>query len=351
MTADLSANIRTRALELGYADCGIIGLEEVAGYAGQLDRRIGDFPDDRMFLERFTGLADPRQKFPWARSIVVGIRNQGVYKIPARLRGHIGKSFLLDARRRPDTDEYAAGDAFQAYLESLGLRVAAEREFGLVPLRLAGEKAGLGRIRRNNFFYAAGGSAIWLEAWLIDRELELKAADPPKPCPENCDKCLTACPTASLSKPFSMRPTRCVAFLTTLTRVSGIDTWVDHPCAEALGGWVYGCDACQDACPFNARAWREERDFPGLAELGETLDLARIPDLDHEYLRRELTPKFWYLPEDRAWQWKVNALNAMKNQYEPEYRAPIQRALHDADERVRAMAAWAEKSLREQGRF
>lgn len=173
---NLALEIKSKALTLGYENCGIIKVEEMADYTGQLNQRIEDLPADRPFLERFRALAEPDENYPWARSIVVLVRNIGIYKTPDHLSGHIAKSFLVDSRRDPRAKEHQASLEFEKYLTGLGLKTVTGRDYGLTALRLAAERAGLGRIRRNNFFYTETGSYIWIEAWLIDRALELKGS-------------------------------------------------------------------------------------------------------------------------------------------------------------------------------
>jgi epoxyqueuosine reductase len=94
--------------------------------------------------------------------------------------------------------------AFDAYLLSLNLKIETEREFGITALRWAAYKAGLGTIRKNNFFYTDNGSWVYLEAWLTDAEMELKHENDQKPCPPECNKCIASCPTKSLCEPYTM---------------------------------------------------------------------------------------------------------------------------------------------------
>jgi epoxyqueuosine reductase len=115
---------------------------------------------------------------------------------------------------------------------------------------------------------------------------------------------------------------------------------VDHPLSAAAGQWIYGCDLCQTACPFNKGKWSEDLEFPGLAELSRHLEPGRIVGLSYGFIRSALAPKFWYLTADRDWQWKANALNAMKNGWSPGLRPALDRALADERAEVRRMAAW-----------
>ena len=93
--------------------------------------------------------------------------------MPEYLRGLIAKHYLFDGRYEPRSAEYQAVFAMEDYLNSLGLKTASERLFGIVGLRNAAMKAGLGVIRNNNFFYTESGSWVNLVTWLTDRDMTL----------------------------------------------------------------------------------------------------------------------------------------------------------------------------------
>jgi len=64
-----------------------------------------------------------------------------------------------------------------------------------------------------------------------------------------CTKCLTNCPTDAFDGPFKLKAGRCIAYLTIENK-----GWIARELREKIGDWVFGCDVCQDVCPFNARA-------------------------------------------------------------------------------------------------
>ena len=331
---DKAHMIVERARELGYDSCGIIPIGEVGGYADRLTERIERSPADAENYKGFYRFARPQEAFPWAKSIIVCARRYGKYRIPPHLQGVIAKYYLVDGRRDENSPDYKASVAFEGYLESLGLRLASERSFGLTALRWAAHKAGIGLIRRNNFFYTKSGSWVHLEAWLADEEMELRAQSDLKPCPPNCDKCVKSCPTGSLKAPYTMSRSACVSALTTW---DGND-FPSGPFARQVGGWIYGCDACQDACPHNAGKWTQDEEFPFLDELAGAISPEKILDMDYDFLLTKMQPKFFYIRPDRLWKWKLNALNAMFNNYDPGYESAVRRACEDADERVRNAA-------------
>ena len=71
-------------------------------------------------------------------------------------------------------------------MNELGVKTATNRKFGVVGLRWAAMQAGLGLVRRNNFFYTESGSYVNIEAFLTDRDMELIDTTELPPCPQNC---------------------------------------------------------------------------------------------------------------------------------------------------------------------
>jgi epoxyqueuosine reductase len=242
----------------------------------------------------------------------------------------------VDSRRDANSQEFKDSVAFDGYLKERGLKTATYRDFGITALRWAAMKAGIGVVRKNNFFYTEKGSWVFLEAWLVDEELEHISQSTAKACPTSCSLCIKNCPTGSLSAPYTMNHLSCVSCLTTF---QGWD-WTTDKYQPQTSDWIFGCENCQDACPFNHMAWVEEEAFPGLDDLGERISLEKLVEMDYDFLRDTIQPKFWYIPKDKVWKWKTNALNAMLNNYLPRYYPFIEEACNDQDEHVRRMAQW-----------
>ncbi len=330
----LEMSIKEKALELGYEKCGIIPLPMMDGYREKLEERIHKVPVAEGFYKGQQRLARVQEEFPWAKSVVILTVPYSKYHVPENLSGHIGKTYLFDTRTDENTIEYQQSLALETYLKSLGLQTAINRKFGVVGMRWAAMQAGLGIIRRNNFFYTESGSWVTLEAFLIDRELELINNTKLPPCPKNCDRCIKACPTASLCEAYTMSPIRCISYLTTF---GGRDL-PHEPLANDFGQWIYGCDICQEACPMNHRKWVDEENFPGLDEIAPSLTIESILEMDEEFYRQKIQPKFFYLTPEDLWKWQVNVLNFMKNNYQEHYRQRIMDALESPYPKVAEMA-------------
>ncbi|MDR3309898.1 MAG: epoxyqueuosine reductase [Oscillospiraceae bacterium] len=338
MKTDLTEQITGRARELGIALCGIVRADVMDGYAERVRERIANIPDGESafgWAER----GNMRRTMPWAKSVVAVALDISRYRVPPALDGLVGKHFLFDFRSCPESREATQVAALGEYLASLGLRTESNNVLGL---RWAAVSAGLGVFRRNNFFYGANGSRYWLWAWATDAETESVRETSAKPCPDGCDLCRRACPTGSLSAPYTMSMLTCVEHLT----ASGVRLAPDDPQNAQTGAWLYGCDACQDACPFNAKPFGTD-EYPGLSELEEFLKPQWILSATYDELREKFSRKFHYIGADNLWKWKVTALNVLANDWQPQYAAAVRAALGDEHEAVREKAAYVARKYGE----
>ena len=341
---ELALQIKEMALLLGYSNCGIIKVSDVADYAQKLEERMSRVRLGLVAYGQFRKFATPQKEHEWAKSIILTVTNNTVYSIPEELKGFYAKSYLVDNRLDELSEGWARRIAFEDFLDSLSIRSFTEPRFGVTALRWAASKAGLGIIRSNNFLYTQDGSEVRVNAWLIDQELELVNSVELNQCPENCGKCIEACPTKALSAPYTTSLVDCVSFLTSLS----VDKGMGIPSAkqqEQIGCWIYGCDICQDVCPFNKDKWRGGRDFPGLHEIAEKLLPENIMAMSYSEMADTLGSKFWYISTDKLWKWKINALVSMSNRYEERYKKAIESGLTDEDKRVRKFAKSVCKKL------
>jgi epoxyqueuosine reductase len=135
-------------------------------------------------------------------------------------------------------------------------------------------RAGLGWIgKHSNLITTELGSWVFLGELLVSVELEPDATSVPDHC-GSCTACIDACPTAAIVEPYVVDSNRCISYLTIELR--------DERLPLDTAGWLYGCDVCQDVCPWN-RFERESEEArfaprPGLVEP----DLAEIRSMTQE---------------------------------------------------------------------
>jgi epoxyqueuosine reductase len=161
-------------------------------------------------------------------------------------------------------------------------------------------------------------------------------------CPADCNKCIKACPTQSLSKPYTMNMATCVSRLTTSNDRASYDDTVNRQ----IGKRIYGCDVCQDVCPMNKDQWENRDSFPGLNSIERFLAPITILNLSYEKIENNLAEKFFYIKKENLWRWKLNAINALVNNFKEGYEIHLKNALDDKYEIVREKAQWALEKIK-----
>ena len=214
----------------------------------------------------------PSQAMPGVRSVIVCALNYNAAfpssveaaATPQPLRGNTRGD--TNSGPRGWISRYAWGDDYHHVLgEKLELLVAELRaEFpepfdarayvdtGPIVERVAAKYAGLGWLAKNTCLINEELGS-WLFLGVILTTLDLGAAEPPlMPAPDlcgNCSLCLDACPTGALVEPYVLDARRCIAYLTIELRGA-----IPVEFREPIGKNVFGCDICQDVCPWNRRA-------------------------------------------------------------------------------------------------
>lgn len=254
-----TAWIAERACALGFSLCGVVP--------------VGRFPEHAAFeewLERGYGgamgyLADPKRRDP--AQVLEGARSV----IVCALNYNTAHPYSSEAATAESSDgprgwisRYAWGrDYHEVLREQLNALASAlreqfpgEHEFrayadtGPVAERLFAKYAGLGWLGKNTLLLNEKMGS-WFFLGVIFTTLELSpslARDelPPADLCGNCRQCLDACPTGAFVEPYVMDARRCISYLTIELRGS-----VPEEFRKALGKNVYGCDICQEVCPYN----------------------------------------------------------------------------------------------------
>jgi epoxyqueuosine reductase len=196
--------------------------------------------------------------------------------------------------------------------------------------------AGLGWFGKNTMLiHPKRGSFLFLGALFVDLELE---PDPPfaeEHC-GTCRRCIEACPTAAILEGGVLDATRCISYLTIEKRGAIPREW-----RSSIGTLVYGCDICQDVCPWNVRFAREAQDADlTTGSLEESPDPVALLKMDTNGFQR----RFGGTAVTRAGRRGLsrNAAVALGNRGEPGDAAALAECLtHEPDPVVRGHAAWA----------
>ena len=292
------------------------------------DGRAGDMG----YLERRAEIrCDPRRQFAWARSLVcVGFPYRPPAPPPddwrARLRGRmaaytVGPDYHRHVRERLDRLAEVLARLFPGtrYLSYVDTGAIVEREWA--------RQAGVGWIAKNTLvLHRHAGSYFFLGELVTDLEVD------PVPLPRDhcgtCARCVAACPTDALEHGYTMDPRRCIAYLTIEHRGP-----IPSALRPQLGNWVFGCDVCQEVCPWNADA----RDDAAAAWLSPSLPELVAMD------QAAFDARFAGTAVARTGRARLarNATVALGNTGNPEAVAPLALALSDAEPLVRSHAAWA----------
>jgi epoxyqueuosine reductase len=202
------------------------------------------------------------------------------------------------------------------------------------------EAAGLGFTGKNTMLITPGlGSYTLLGELLLDVEVAatpIGTRDVAQRC-GTCRACLDACPTQAFPAPFVLDARRCVSYLTIEHRGS-----IPPALRPGLGRMIFGCDVCQDVCPFNARAPRRHAPDPALAPAtpdSGAPDLVRLLALGSNQHRRLVEGTA--LRRASREQLVRNACVALGNAGDASAVPALARLLEDRSAVVRGHAAWA----------
>ncbi len=251
-----AADIKAKAHALGFDACGIAGagdFPELRFFREWLDR---GYAGEMTYLHRSADKrADVRNVLPSAQSVIVTATN---YHTDRPYSTESGEANQAQIARYAWGDDYH--DVIGARLDALvaWMRERADEPFearayvdtGPVQERVYAQRAGIGWIGKNScVIHPEIGSWIFLAVIICSLPLPI---DPPAldQC-GTCSLCLEACPTQALVAPGVLDSNRCISYLT-------IELRGDIPPAleAAIGSHVYGCDVCQEVCPWNAIAPR-----------------------------------------------------------------------------------------------
>lgn len=201
-----------------------------------------------------------------------------------------------------------------------------EREFATL--------AGLGWSGKNSLILNKHqGSYFFLACLLLDIDLPADAPHASDHC-GTCTRCLDACPTDAFVAPGVLDSRRCISYLTIEHRDP-----IPAELRGQMGDWLFGCDVCQDVCPWNRRGSQATDNALHPLPQSQPMDLLALFDLDEESFRQ----RFRKTPLWRTRRRGIlrNAAIVLGNQQDPRAVAALCKGLHDDEALVRGAAAWA----------
>ncbi len=249
----LAGAIRAQARALGFDLVGIARAEPSA-YRDYLRQWLDDGQHGTMswLAGRFEERTDPRVYVPGARSVICVAMNYHVplQRVPEEERCLHGR-----------VARYALGDDYHAILKQRLHQLAdwmraqapdavtrACVDTAPVMEKEHAARAGIGWQGKNTCTINERIGS-WLLLGEIITTLDLPADDPAVDRCGTCTRCIEACPTGAITAPYQLDARRCISYLTIEHREE-----IAEPFHRPIDNWLFGCDICQDVCPWNRRA-------------------------------------------------------------------------------------------------
>lgn len=274
----IKEQIRNEATRLGFEGCGFARVRRLDSEARFLEQWLREQRHGKMswMEQHFEKRVDPARLVPGAKTVV------------SLFCSYNRNEKKPDDQEIPIISKYALGDDYHLVLkdklselfhftQSVAGEVQGRIFVDSAPVmdKVWAVEAGLGWMGKNaNILNKDYGSFFFLAEMIIDLELE-----PDSPETDHCGTCtlcIESCPTEAIYEPYKIDGSRCISYLTIELREQIPDSF--H---QQIGNWIFGCDICQDVCPWNRKAevGREKRFEPRPDISGRSLDFWEELDL------------------------------------------------------------------------
>jgi len=284
-----SSFIKQTARALGFQHCGIVQATRLDKEARQLEDWLNrGYQGQMSYMERYFDLrVDPDKFLPGARAVIMMSMN---YQTELEVRF-------------PKISRYAAGKDYHQVIRKKSkefIRILKER-YGEISIRafvdsapvmerVWAEKAGLGWNGRNTLtIHPRNGSWFFLTGLMTDLEFD-HYDDPIRDHCGSCRRCIDACPTDAIHPDgYLLDASRCISYLTIELKEA-----IPSEFTDKMEGWAYGCDICQEVCPWNRFAQNTHE-----------------PDFQPQVDIHELSAEEWLHLSEETWN-KISAKSPLK---------------------------------------
>ncbi|MCI0564721.1 MAG: tRNA epoxyqueuosine(34) reductase QueG [Nitrososphaera sp.] len=289
----LTQRIKSHALELGFAKIGIARADALTDEAKHLREWLGrGYQGTMEWMERnFEKRTDPCNIVPNAKSVLC-----------------VAMNYYTDTQHPVDPSvgrisRYAWGDDYHIivtnrlnelfeYVKEIAPNVNGKLYVDTGPIidKAWAARAGIGwQGKHTNVITKEYGSWVFLGEIILDAELEYD--EPIADFCGSCTACLDACPTGAIIEPYVLDSTKCISYLTIEHRGE-----IDDKLKPHFENWVYGCDICQDVCPWNKFQQMTNEETFQPRELNIAPKLSELVEITQE----EFTERFRKSPIKRT---------------------------------------------------
>jgi epoxyqueuosine reductase len=246
--------VRNKALELGFDRCGFARAEPLDEEARQLEEWLGENRHGTMdWMDRhFDKRIDPTLLVPGSKSVV---------SVIAGYRFQKNEEFDSSHPEAPKIAKYARGRDYHKVFKSKLKKLFrfTEQQIGSIHGRVFvdsapvmdkawARRAGLGWIGKNsNLLNKTHGSWFLIGEMIVD--VPFVYDTPESDHCGTCTQCIDACPTHAIYEPYKVDSNKCISYLTIELKEQ-----IPEEYHRDLGEWMFGCDICQDVCPWNRKA-------------------------------------------------------------------------------------------------
>jgi epoxyqueuosine reductase len=245
--------IRAHALKLGFDACGFAKAQHLPNEERRLEEWLTQNKNGTMgWMENhFDKRVDPTKLVPGSKTVVSVLAS---YYHP----NHVQQIGIKD---EPLISKYAQGRDYHKVLKKKlkhlfqftkdqigGIEGRIFTDSAPVLDKVWAKRAGLGWIGKNsNLLNKQIGSYFFIGEMIIDAELSYDTPETDH-C-GTCTRCIDACPTDAIHEPYRVDATKCISYLTIELKEQ-----IEKDLQPQIENWVYGCDICQDVCPWNSKS-------------------------------------------------------------------------------------------------
>ena len=350
--SEITSLVKQAARDAGFELAGVAPVRDFAELKHFPEWIDAGFAGEMKYLEGRNEAGELKRgslhsAVPWARSVIVCATNYNTAQpysteVSDSTRGWIsryawGSEDYHDSALRRLREVEAKLQRAHAEINGEQLRTWCYVDTGPLVERVYAKYAGIGWIGKNTCILNQQQGS-WLFLGVILTSIELT---PDLPAPDrcgSCTRCIEACPTDAFIGPYQLDATRCISYLTIEKRGS-----IPEDMREGMGRHVFGCDICQDVCPWNRKAPASEAGEFQPREGSVNPALAWLAEMGPEEFRN----RFRGSPVRRTKLSGIrrNAVIAMGNSGDRGFVSLLERLSHDQDAVVAEHATWALRKL------